>query len=171
MVSFLSLISILCSILYPHRFCKFGRIYFHCLLLCYRVCYCVSLFLLQSSLVISSSITLCFHVAFCWLLVFKFGFGNLGAAFFIGTSYWLNVILLVLYMKFSIECKKTWVPISTELFHGIGEFFRCAIPSAGMIWWVSSSYVWSFTLFFYNVLFYLWRCGMWRNLECSILFV
>ncbi|RZB89295.1 Protein DETOXIFICATION 12 isoform C [Glycine soja] len=97
-----------------------------------------NLFLLQSSLVISSSITLCFHVAFCWLLVFKFGFGNLGAAFFIGTSYWLNVILLVLYMKFSIECKKTWVPISTELFHGIGEFFRCAIPSAGMIcleWW------------------------------------
>uniref|UniRef100_A0A0R0I6A5 Protein DETOXIFICATION n=1 Tax=Glycine max TaxID=3847 RepID=A0A0R0I6A5_SOYBN len=93
---------------------------------------------LFNSLVISSSITLCFHVAFCWLLVFKFGFGNLGAAFFIGTSYWLNVILLVLYMKFSIECKKTWVPISTELFHGIGEFFRCAIPSAGMIcleWW------------------------------------
>ncbi|KAL5140075.1 Protein DETOXIFICATION 12 [Glycine soja] len=55
------------------------------------------------------------------------------AAFFIGTSYWLNVILLGLYMKFSIECKKTRVPISTELFHGIGEFFRCAIPSAGMI--------------------------------------
>ncbi|KAL5194825.1 Protein DETOXIFICATION 12 [Glycine soja] len=93
---------------------------------------------LTSPLFISSSITLCFHVAFCWLLVFKCGFGNLGAAFSIGTSYWLNVVLLGLYMKFSTECEKTRVPISMELFHGIGEFFRCAIPSAGMIcleWW------------------------------------
>ena len=87
---------------------------------------------LTSPLFISSSITLCFHVAFCWLLVFKCGFGNLGAAFSIGTSYWLNVVLLGLYMKFSTECEKTRVPISMELFHGIGEFFRCAIPSAGM---------------------------------------
>ncbi|KAK7380322.1 hypothetical protein VNO78_32830 [Psophocarpus tetragonolobus] len=101
----------------------------------------VRYFLMQSftsPLVISSSITLCFHVAFCWLLVFKFGFGSLGAAFSIGTSYWLNVILLGLYMKFSTECEKTRVPISMELFRGMVDFFICAIPSAGMIcleWW------------------------------------
>ncbi|XP_029128892.1 protein DETOXIFICATION 14-like isoform X2 [Cajanus cajan] len=78
------------------------------------------------------------YTAFCWLLVFKFGFGNLGAAFSIGTSYWLNVILLVLYMKFTPGCEATRVPITMELFHGIGEFFHYAIPSAGMIcleWW------------------------------------
>ncbi|KAG5069341.1 hypothetical protein JHK85_001718 [Glycine max] len=59
-------------------------------------------------------------------------------AFSIGTSYWMNVILLGLYMKFSIECERTGVPISMELFHGIGEFFTYAILSAGMIcleWW------------------------------------
>ncbi|KAK8467380.1 hypothetical protein PHAVU_007G034600 [Phaseolus vulgaris] len=93
---------------------------------------------LISPLVISSSITLCFHVAFSWLMVFKSGLGNIGAAFSISTSYWLNVILLGLYMKFSTQCEKTRVPISMELFHGIGEFIRYAIPSAGMIcleWW------------------------------------
>ncbi|KAG4907562.1 hypothetical protein JHK84_056094 [Glycine max] len=101
----------------------------------------IRFFLMQSlisPLVISSSITLCFHVAFSWLMVFKSGFGNLGAAFSIGTSYWLNVILLGLYMKFSTECERTRVPISMELFHGIGEFFTYAIPSAGMVcleWW------------------------------------
>lgn len=101
----------------------------------------VRYFLMQSlisPLVISSCVSLCFHVAFCWLLVFKSALGNLGAAFSIGTSYWLNVIFLGLYMKFSSECERTRVPISMELFHGIGEFFRYAIPSAGMIcleWW------------------------------------
>ncbi|KAK7280399.1 hypothetical protein RJT34_25463 [Clitoria ternatea] len=101
----------------------------------------VRFFLMQSlirPLVISSTVALCFHVAFCWLLVFKSGLGNLGAAFSIGTSYWLNVILLGLYMKFSTECERTRVPISMELFHGVGEFIRYAIPSAVMIcleWW------------------------------------
>ncbi|XP_027367080.1 protein DETOXIFICATION 14-like [Abrus precatorius] len=101
----------------------------------------IRFFLMQSlisPLVISSSITLCFHLVFCWLLVFKSGFGNLGAAFAIGTSYWLNVLLLGLHMKFSAKCERTRVPISMELFHGIGEFFRIAIPSAVMIcleWW------------------------------------
>jgi len=97
----------------------------------------VRYFLMQSlilPLVISSSVTLGFHVAFCWLLVFKSGLGSLGAAFSIGTSYWLNVIILGLYMKFSADCEKTRVTISMESFAGIGEFFHYAIPSAGMIW-------------------------------------
>ncbi|KAK7343444.1 hypothetical protein VNO77_12194 [Canavalia gladiata] len=101
----------------------------------------VRYFLMQSlisPLLISSLVTLCFHLAFSWLLVFKSGLDELGAAFSIGTSYWLNVILLGLYMKFSSKCERTRIPISMELFHGIGEFLRLGIPSAGMIcleWW------------------------------------
>lgn len=101
----------------------------------------VRFFLMQSlirPLVISSFVSLCFHIAFCCLLVFKSGLGSSGAAFSIGTSYWLNVILLGLYMIFSTDAERTRVPISMELFHGIGEFFRYAIPSAVMIcleWW------------------------------------
>ncbi|MED6127635.1 Protein DETOXIFICATION 14 [Stylosanthes scabra] len=98
-------------------------------------------FLMQSlifPLVMSSCVTLCFHIALCWLLVFQFELGNLGAAYSIDISYWLNVILLGLYMKFSAECEKTRVPISMDIFHGIGEFLHFALPSAGMIcleWW------------------------------------
>jgi len=94
-------------------------------------------FLMQSlilPLVIGSSVTLCFHVAFSWLLVFKSGLGCLGAAFSVGTSYGLNVIILVLYMKFSVDCEKTRVPISIESFLGIGKFFQYAVPSTRMNW-------------------------------------
>ncbi|KAI5353215.1 hypothetical protein L3X38_006108 [Prunus dulcis] len=41
-------------------------------------------------------------------------------------------------MKFSSACSKTRAPISKELFHGMGEFFHFAIPSALMLcleWW------------------------------------
>ncbi|XP_028757810.1 protein DETOXIFICATION 14 [Neltuma alba] len=93
---------------------------------------------LISPLFVTSSVTLCFHLVFCWVLVFKFGIGCLGAAFAIGASYWLNVMLLGLYMKFSSSCANTRVSISMELFRGIREFFSLAVPSAAMVcfeWW------------------------------------
>ncbi|KAL0000098.1 hypothetical protein SO802_019700 [Lithocarpus litseifolius] len=93
---------------------------------------------LVKPMLISSFLILCFHIPLCWVLVFKSGLGNLGAALAMGISYWLNVILLGLYVKYSSACKKTLVPISKELFQGIGEFFRFAIPSAIMVcleWW------------------------------------
>ncbi|KAK4260749.1 hypothetical protein QN277_003827 [Acacia crassicarpa] len=101
----------------------------------------VRYYLMQSlitPLVFCSSFTICFHVVFCWTMIFKSGLGRFGGAFAIGTSYWLNAILLALYMKFSDSCAKTRAPISMELFHGIRDFFALAIPSAIMAclqWW------------------------------------
>ncbi|KAL2904753.1 Protein DETOXIFICATION 12 [Bienertia sinuspersici] len=89
-------------------------------------------------MVLSSCVTLCLHIPLCWALVFKSGLHNLGGAVALGLSNWLNVIFLALYMKFSSLCAATRSPLSMELFHGIGEFFRFAIPSAVMIcleWW------------------------------------
>ncbi|KAJ6689613.1 hypothetical protein OIU85_005971 [Salix viminalis] len=89
-------------------------------------------------MLISSCATLCFHIPLCWALVYKSGLKNVGAALCMGISYWLNVIFLGLYMRYSPGCAKTRAPISKELFYGIGEFFRFAIPSAVMIcleWW------------------------------------
>lgn len=85
-------------------------------------------------MLVSSCVTLCFHIPFCWILVFKSRLQHFGAALAIGMSYWLNVILLGLYMKYNSACAKTRAPISMEIFQGIGEFFRFAIPSAVMIW-------------------------------------
>ncbi|XP_059655437.1 protein DETOXIFICATION 14-like isoform X1 [Cornus florida] len=89
-------------------------------------------------MLLTSCVILCFHIPLCWVLVFKSGLENLGAALAISISYWLNVIVLGLYMKFSSACEKTLAPFSMEVFQGIGEFFRFAVPSAVMVcleWW------------------------------------
>ncbi|KAJ6899192.1 protein DETOXIFICATION 12-like [Populus alba x Populus x berolinensis] len=89
-------------------------------------------------MLISSCATLCFHIPLCWALVYKSGLKNVGSAVAMGISYWLNVIFLGLYIKYSSACAKTRVPVYKELFYGVGEFFRFAIPSAVMIcleWW------------------------------------
>ncbi|KAL5763387.1 hypothetical protein ACOSP7_019651 [Xanthoceras sorbifolium] len=89
-------------------------------------------------LLISACCTLVFHLILCWVLVFKSGLANLGAALAISVSYWFNAFSLVLYMYFSPTCEKTRVRVSMDIFGGIGQFFRLAIPSASMIcleWW------------------------------------
>ena len=85
---------------------------------------------------LSSCATLCLHIPLCWALVYKSGLQNLGGAIAMGLSNWLNAIFLALYMKFSSSCAPTRSPLSIEIFDGIGQFFRFAIPSAAMIWWV-----------------------------------
>ncbi|KAH9305460.1 hypothetical protein KI387_009864, partial [Taxus chinensis] len=80
-----------------------------------------------------SAITLCFHVPICWVLVFKVGLGNKGAALANSISNWVNVALLLLYIKFSPACKRTWTSFSREALHDIKHFLKLAIPSAVMI--------------------------------------
>ncbi|WCJ26721.1 MATE efflux family protein [Euphorbia peplus] len=47
-------------------------------------------------------------------------------------SYWVNVLLLALYVKLSHSCQTTWTGFSTQAFHNIPMFLRIAIPSASM---------------------------------------
>ncbi|KAI3976600.1 hypothetical protein MKX01_008458 [Papaver californicum] len=89
-------------------------------------------------MLLSATTTLCFHIPLCWICVFNFGFGNIGAAFAISISYWLNVIFLGIYVKFSPLCKSTRVPLSKEALQEIREFLSLAVPSAVMLclqWW------------------------------------
>ncbi|CAK8573967.1 unnamed protein product [Lathyrus sativus] len=101
----------------------------------------VRYFQIQSLLLpmlLSSCATLVFHIPLCWALVFKTGLNNVGGAIAMSISIWLNVIFLGLYMRYSSSCAKTRAPISMELFQGIWEFLRFAIPSAVMLcleWW------------------------------------
>eukprot|EP01018_Ginkgo_biloba_P027033 Gb_29740 [translate_table: standard] len=94
-------------------------------------------FLQSQSLVLpmmlSSAITLCFHIPICWILVFKVGLGNKGAALANSLSYWLNVALLAFYIKFSPSCKRTWTPFSREALYDVRNFLKLAVPSAVMI--------------------------------------
>ncbi|KAG6491052.1 protein DETOXIFICATION 10-like [Zingiber officinale] len=89
-------------------------------------------------MLLSSVSTLCLHVLFCWLLVYKSSLYNVGAAVSLSISYWLNVLILILYIRYSDSCRLTRSPITKEAFKGIYEFLRVAVPSTLMMcleWW------------------------------------
>ncbi|QCD92269.1 solute carrier family 13 [Vigna unguiculata] len=112
----------------------------------YGLLQCLNRFLQTQNIVYpmmcSSGITTLLHVLTCWILVFKSGLGSKGAALANGISYWLNVTMLILYIKFSPSCAKTWKGFSKEALHNIPTFFRLAIPSAVMV----CLEMWSFEL-------------------------
>ncbi|XP_058727678.1 protein DETOXIFICATION 16-like [Vicia villosa] len=89
-------------------------------------------------------VTTLLHIPLCWIMVYKFGLGGRGAAIAISMSFWLNVIILSLYIKFSPSCKNTWHGFSKEALalNKIPIFLKLAIPSALMV----CLEMWSFEL-------------------------
>ena len=85
-------------------------------------------------LLFSSFAALCFHVPFCWTLVFKLKLGSSAAALASASSYLLDVLMLGEYMKYSFACEKTCAVFSKDVFFSMREFFHFAIPSARMVW-------------------------------------
>ncbi|CAN4086639.1 unnamed protein product [Withania somnifera] len=112
----------------------------------YGLLQCVIRFLQTQSIVIpmvvSSGVTTLIHIVVCWILVFKTGLGGKGAALANSISYWLNFLFLVLYVKFSRTCVKTWTGLSKEALKDMLVFIRLAIPSAIMV----CLEMWSFEL-------------------------
>ncbi|KAJ6793452.1 protein DETOXIFICATION 16-like [Iris pallida] len=84
-------------------------------------------------LLITSGVTTLLHILVCWILVYACGLGTKGAALATSISYWINVFLLAVYIKFSQACKMTWTGFSREAFHDILDFLRLAVPSTFMI--------------------------------------
>lgn len=103
----------------------------------YGLLHCLIKFLQTQNIVfpmmVSTGITTMLHILVCWYLVVKSGLGSRGAALASGISYWMNVLFLMLYVKFSSSCAKTWTGFSTEALQNIPGFLRLAIPSACMI--------------------------------------
>ncbi|CAI0400375.1 unnamed protein product [Linum tenue] len=113
----------------------------------YGILQCLVKFLQTQSIVfpmvLCSAAAALLHLLLCWLLVFKFALGMIGAAISISISNWVNVLLLSLYIKFSPCCAKTWTGFSREAFRDIWTFLKLAIPSASM---VCSLEMWSFEM-------------------------
>lgn len=107
-------------------------------LFAYGLLQCLVRFLQTQNIVfvmmISSGIATLIHVLVCWIFVFKLELGTKGAALANSISYWNNVILLALYVKFSSSCAKTWTGFSREALHDMFGFIKLAIPSAVMVW-------------------------------------
>ncbi|KAK1373865.1 Protein DETOXIFICATION [Heracleum sosnowskyi] len=84
-------------------------------------------------LVVSTGFTCLVHLVICWTLVFRFGFGSRGAAISSGISYWVNVLILGMYIKFSPTCEKTWKGCSMEGVKNLSCFLSLGIPSSLML--------------------------------------
>ncbi|KAK2984483.1 hypothetical protein RJ640_002715 [Escallonia rubra] len=84
-------------------------------------------------MVITSGTTALLHAVVCWSLVFKSPLKSRGAALASSLSYWINVLLLVAYVKFSSSCKRTWNGFSRDAFHNVIPFLKISIPSALML--------------------------------------
>ncbi|KAL4320592.1 hypothetical protein AHAS_Ahas14G0025900 [Arachis hypogaea] len=93
-------------------------------------------------MMLSSGVATTLHAALCWALVFKAGLGSTGAALSNCISYWVNVLILALYIKFSSRCSETWTGFSLEAFHNIPSFLKLAILSSIMV----CLELWSFEL-------------------------
>ncbi|WRX19449.1 Multi antimicrobial extrusion protein - like 10 [Theobroma cacao] len=120
-------------------------------LFAYAILQCLLRFLRTQNnvfpMVLSSGITTLIHIFVCWILVFKFGLGNKGAALAGSISYWINVLALAFYIKLSPSCAETWTSFSRESMHEIFAFLRLAVPSAVMhLPGLSSLENWSFQL-------------------------
>lgn len=107
-------------------------------LFAYGLLQCIVRFLQTQSmifpmLIFSGLITL-FHMLVCWVLVYRSGLGSRGAALATSISYWVNVLLLAVYIKFSQACKKTWNGLSQDALRNVLNFLELAIPSAFMTW-------------------------------------
>lgn len=104
----------------------------------YAILSCLTIFLqtqnLMFPMLLASGVTTLVHIFMCWILVSKSQLGYKGGALANSISYWINVMLLALYVKFSSSCMKTWTGFSKKALCNIITFLRLAIPSAFMAW-------------------------------------
>ncbi|XP_074271637.1 protein DETOXIFICATION 16-like [Silene latifolia] len=84
-------------------------------------------------MVVTSGVTTLLHVVMCWTFVFEFGLGSRGAALANTVSYWVNALLLVIFVRYSSLCSSTWTGFSKASFQGFPGFLRLAVPSALMV--------------------------------------
>lgn len=107
-------------------------------LFAYGLLQCILKFLQTQNIVLpmvlTSGITALIHILLCWVLVFQIKLGSKGAALSNSISYWVNVLLISLYVKFSSSCKQTWTGFSKRALHSLFDFLKLAVPSALMIW-------------------------------------
>ncbi|XP_010680606.2 protein DETOXIFICATION 16 isoform X2 [Beta vulgaris subsp. vulgaris] len=103
----------------------------------YGLLQCLTRFFQTQNIVLpmmmTSGVTAILHVLVCWVLIFKFELGIIGAALANNIAYWINFFLLAFYVKFSPAWMKTWTGFSREAFHDLWNFLKLAVPSAFMI--------------------------------------
>lgn len=73
------------------------------------------------------------HALFSWLFILKLKWGLVAAAITLNTSWWLIIILQLVYI-FVTKCDGTWTGFSWLAFHNLTGFLKLSLASAVMLW-------------------------------------
>ncbi|KAF5944265.1 hypothetical protein HYC85_018342 [Camellia sinensis] len=82
---------------------------------------------------IISAVTLVFHLFVTWLVVYKLGWGLLGASLVLSLSWWIVVVAQFVYILMSSRCKETWSGFSLLAFSGLWDFLKLSAASGVML--------------------------------------
>ncbi|CAN6464402.1 unnamed protein product [Victoria cruziana] len=91
----------------------------------------------QSKVVVMAVIAvvaLVLHIFFSWLLIMKLGWGLVGAAIVLDSSWWFIVIAQLVYI-FAGACGGAWTGFSWKAFSHLWDFFKLSLASAVMLWY------------------------------------
>ncbi|XP_043691856.1 protein DETOXIFICATION 18-like [Telopea speciosissima] len=123
-----------------HQVAKVASSYLKCLipgLFAYGFLQCILRFLQTQSvvkpLILCSLVPLGIHIGLTYLLVHCTPLGFKGAPLAAGLSLWLSVLMLALYLKYSVKFKHTLEGLSMESIHHLLPNIRLAISSAVMV--------------------------------------
>ncbi|XP_019156209.1 PREDICTED: protein DETOXIFICATION 33 [Ipomoea nil] len=79
-----------------------------------------------------SAAVLLLHAFFSWLLIIKLNWGLVGAAVTLNSSWWLIVILQIIYI-FVTKSDGAWTGFSWQAFHDLFAFIKLSLASAVML--------------------------------------
>lgn len=87
-----------------------------------------------------SVIVLVLHIIVSWLLILKLGWGLTGAAITLNSSWWLIVILQLLYI-FITKSDGAWSGFTWLAFADLFGFVKLSLASAVMLWYFLSLHI------------------------------
>ncbi|KAF3780121.1 DETOXIFICATION 50 protein [Nymphaea thermarum] len=79
-----------------------------------------------------SLVALVLHTFFSWLLIIKLGWGLVGAAVVLDSSWWFIVIAQLVYI-FTGTCGRAWTGFSWKAFTHLWDLFKLSLASAIML--------------------------------------
>ncbi|KAM5588682.1 hypothetical protein ABKV19_006911 [Rosa sericea] len=80
-----------------------------------------------------SAAALVVHVVLSWVVIYKLGWGLLGASLMLSFSWWIIVVAQFVYILLSPRCKRTWTGFSMQAFSGLWSFLKLSVASAVML--------------------------------------
>ena len=81
-----------------------------------------------------SAIVLVIHALLSWVFMLQWGWGLVGAAVMLNTSWWLIVILQLIYI-FITKSDGAWSGFSWLAFTELWGFVKLSLASAVMLWY------------------------------------